>query len=387
MKVSLLEDTELKITEAAVKQTSTTLLPVESIILVTRSGILRKYLPVAKNTVPLAINQDLKALIPNRDIDADFALYQLIANGPRILSRCQKSGTTVESIEFSWLRAFPVAKPSNKTEQGTISAALSDVDGLIEALDRLIAKKRATKQGAMQQLLTGKTRLPGFKDRSGYKQTEVGVIPVDWQLKPLRKISSMNGRIGWQGLKQSEFTTNPDDPFLITGMNFRNDGMDWDAAYHVSKERYAVAPQIQLRCDDVLMTKDGTIGKLLYINSIPYPGSATLNSHLLVFRPIADSFVPKFLFYQLSSRRFADHVELSKSGSTFFGISQQATGKFATILPPIPEQQAIAAVLSDMDAEIAALERRRDKTKAIKQGMMQTLLTGRVRLIKPGAKA
>jgi type I restriction enzyme S subunit len=272
-------------------------------------------------------------------------------------------------------------------EQHAIAAALSDVGGLIGALDKLIAKKRAIKQAAMQQLLTGKTRLPGFEDGPGCKQTEVGAIPVDWQLKPLRIISSMNGRIGWQGLKQSEFTFNPDDPFLITGMNFRDGGIDWDEAYHVPEERYAVAPQIQLRRGDVLMTKDGTIGKLLYVRDIPYPGTATLNSHLLVFRPIANSFVPLFLFYQLSSRRFADHVELSKSGSTFFGISQHATGNFNTILPPILEQEAIAAALSDMDTEISALERRRDKIKAIKQGMMQVLLTGRVRLVKPVANA
>ena len=174
---------------------------------------------------------------------------------------------------------LPIPKPPI-TEHRAIATALSDVDALLDGLDRLIAKKRDLKQAAMQQLLTGKTRLPGFEG--------------EWEVKPLRKISAMFGRIGWQGLKQSEFTDNADAPFLITGTDFRDTSIDWDSAYHVTQERYDIAPQIQLRPDDVLMTKDGTIGKILYVVSIPYPGKATLNSHLLVFRPIGNSYVPHF---------------------------------------------------------------------------------------------
>ena len=155
-------------------------------------------------------------------------------------------------------------------EQQAIATALSDVDALIASLDRLIAKKRDIKQATMQQLLTGKTRLPGF---SG-----------EWSTKYLRDISFMKGRIGWQGLKQSEFTMNADEPYLITGMNFKNGKIRWDEVYHVSNERYEIAKDIQLESNDILMTKDGTIGKLLFVDIIPFPGNATLNSHLLVFR-------------------------------------------------------------------------------------------------------
>ena len=220
----------------------------------------------------------------------------------------------------------------------------------------------------MQQLLTGKTRLPGF---SG-----------EWSTKYLRDISFMKGRIGWQGLKQSEFTMNADEPYLITGMNFKNGKIRWDEVYHVSNERYEIAKDIQLESNDILMTKDGTIGKLLFVDIIPFPGNATLNSHLLVFRPIRDSYDPKFLYYQLTSKAFKDYIELSKSGSTFFGISQESVGNYPVFLPPTKsEQTVIANILSDMDAEIAALEQKRDKTRALKQGMMQELLTGKTRLV------
>jgi len=89
---------------------------------------------------------------------------------------------------------------------------------------------------------------------------------------------------------------------------------------------------------------------------------------------------PKYLYYQLASRRFRDFVELSKSGTTFFGLSQAAVAAYPVLLPPLAEQVRIATVLSDMDAEIAALESRLAKARNIKQGMMQELLSGRIRL-------
>ena len=129
------------------------------------------------------------------------------------------------------------------------------------------------------------------------------------------------------------------------------------------------------------MTKDGTIGKVLYIDTIPSPGKASLNSHLLLFRPIGTSYNPKYLYYQLGSRRFTDFVELSKSGTTFFGLSQAAVAAYPVLLPPLVEQARIATVLSDVDAEIAAFEAQLAKARQLKQGMMQELLTGRIRLI------
>ena len=140
--------------------------------------------------------------------------------------------------------------------------------------------------------------------RSYPKYKDVGVqwlgeIPEDWNLNKLSRLSYMKGRIGWQGLKQSEFTTNIDDPFLITGMNFKDGVIRWNEVYHISYARYEMAPEIQLKDNDVLITKDGTIGKLLFVNKIPYPYNASLNSHLLVFRPLNGSYYPKYLFYQL----------------------------------------------------------------------------------------
>jgi len=161
IKTRILSKTASLITEIAVKQSNTTLLQEGAILIVTRSGILRKYLPVAKNTMPVAINQDIKALIPNSQVSADYLLQVLSARGSDILSTCMKTGTTVESVEYTWLKRYQIPLPP-LPEQRAIATALSDVDALITSLDRLIAKKRDIKQATMQQLLTGKTRLPGF---------------------------------------------------------------------------------------------------------------------------------------------------------------------------------------------------------------------------------
>jgi type I restriction enzyme S subunit len=150
--------TAFSITEYAVKQGTATLIPSRSIIVVTRSGILRKYLPVAMNMVPMAINQDIKALLPYGYVSPDYLLHSLTCNGGRILSRCLKSGTTVESIEFPWLKAFTIPIPPFPEQTG-IASILNDMDSEIAEMEAKLAKARQIKHGMMQELLTGRIRL------------------------------------------------------------------------------------------------------------------------------------------------------------------------------------------------------------------------------------
>jgi len=158
VKTGILNQTAFRITPEAVKQSRTTMLPPRCIVVVTRSGILRKCLPAALTIPPMAINQDIKGLIPSADHDPAYLLQMLNGVGGRILATCLKSGTTVESIEFSWLKRFEVRLPA-KTEQTAIAAILSDMDAEIAALEAKLAKARQIKQGMMQNLLTGRVRL------------------------------------------------------------------------------------------------------------------------------------------------------------------------------------------------------------------------------------
>jgi type I restriction enzyme, S subunit len=187
----------------------------------------------------------------------------------------------------------------------------------------------------------------------------LGIIPKHWITNKFCRVSYMKGRIGWQGLKQSEFVNDDSMPYLITGMNFKNGVINWEEVYHISEERYAEAPEIQLQKDDVLMTKDGTIGKLLYVDHLP--NKASLNSHLLVLRPLNNEYIPRYIYYQLQSEHFKNHVEQVKTGTTFYGITQEGTGQFKVLLPPIPEQSQIAAFLDHKTKQINDLIDKKQK--------------------------
>lgn len=169
-----------------------------------------------------------------------FLNYFLLSKaGQRQIDSFQAGGNR-QGLNFGQIRSFRLPIPP-LPEQRAIAAALGDVDALLGALAHLIAKKRDLKQAAMQQLLTGQTRLPGFGKGVTSQRTSVGRLPKDWTLTPLKSISTMNGRIGWQGLKQEEFTSVESDPFLITGMNFEDGEIRWGEVYHIPEKRYEEA--------------------------------------------------------------------------------------------------------------------------------------------------
>lgn len=153
-----ISETAKSITELAVRETSSPIMPEGSILVVTRSGILRKRLPVAKCLTSVAINQDIKGLEPFPTIDSEFLLQSLLWRGPEVLASCMKAGTTVESVEFSWMKRFQVLMPE-LLEQRAIAQVLSDMDIELAGLVTRLEKTRDLKQAMMQELLSGRARL------------------------------------------------------------------------------------------------------------------------------------------------------------------------------------------------------------------------------------
>lgn len=280
-----------------------------------------------------------------------------------LLARSAQGGT-MGVLNAGLLRPITIPIPS-LAEQEAIAEALSDADALIESLEQLLAKKRQIKQGAMQELLTGKKRLPGFGG--------------EWEVKRLGTTATLKARIGWQGLTTAEYLDSG-DYYLVTGTEFNEGYVDWNNCHYVDESRYKQDKYIQLRERDVLVTKDGTIGKIALITDLPRP--ATLNSGVFVIRPIEDSFHPEFFYYLLCSSVFTEFLAQLSAGSTINHLYQKDFISFIYRTPPTVEEQiAIATILSDMDSEIALLEGKLAKARTIKQGMMQELLTGRIRLI------
>lgn len=315
--------------------------------------------------------------------DASTEWFYFFFSNRDITKHLTRQGAGRYKLTKSSLQKIPFALPPTLTEQRAIATALSDVDDLIAALDRLISKKRAIKQGTMQELLTGRKRLPGFAKASAgaarYKETEAGVVPEDWTLKNLGQSSVIKARIGWQGLTTAEYLDSGDYG-LITGTDFEDGFINWESCVYVDKVRYDQDRNIQIREEDILVTKDGTIGKVAYIDFIPQP--TTLNSGVFVIRPKDGAYHPRFFYHILMSSYFKNFLSKLSAGSTINHLYQKDFVFFDFPLPPtIEEQNAIAKILSDMDAEIESLEQKRDKYQSIKQGMMQELLTGKTRLI------
>ncbi len=193
----------------------------------------------------------------------------------------------------------------------------------------------------------------------------LGDIPKHWNLIPLKHVASLKGRLGWQGLRADEYTDA--GPFLVTSEHFENDHIEWARCYHVSHERFAQAPEIQLHPGDLLMMKDGAaMGKLAYVDSLP--GPACLNSHLLLFRPLQGAFINRFLYYILRTPAFETYMVRERTGTTFFGISQESIAAFPLAIAPIDEQRQIVAVLdSEVEKIDALIEEQRQLIELLKE--------------------
>lgn len=318
--------------------------------------------------LPAYINQHI-ALVRFELSKADgrFVSYFLASEGPQRVFQATRDIGAKAGMSLGGVRNILTALPPTIAEQSAIATALSDVDALLSAQDALIGKKRDIKQAAMQELLTGKRRLPGFGEK--------------WIVQRLGDVAVLKARIGWQGLTTAEYL-DAGDCYLVTGTDFAGGRINWANCHFVTQARYNQDSYIQVRPLDVLLTKDGTIGKVALVDTLDK--LATLNSGVFVIRPKNDSFVPEFFFYILMSEAFDEFLAQLSAGSTISHLYQKDFVGFVYQLPPTAkEQSAIAQALGDMDAEIAALEAKHKKTVLLKKGMMQELLTGRIRLVTP----
>ncbi|MBY8155831.1 restriction endonuclease subunit S [Vibrio fluvialis] len=267
-----------------------------------------------------------------------------------------------------------VTVPSKK-EQTAIANALSDVDALISELEKLIAKKQAIKTATMQQLLTGRTRLPQFTLREdssskGTKPSELGEIPEDWEVHSLSSICDVR-----DGTHDSPKYKDNGIP-LVTSKNIVDDILDLSNVSLISPEdAFEIDKRSKVDKGDIIMSMIGTVGSAVLLLDEP----KFCIKNVALFKPKKVS--GGFLVQLIRSKIFQDYLEDSMDGGIQKFVSLGTLRNMEISLPSEREQAAIATILSDMDTEIQALEQRLGKTRQIKQGMMQELLTGRVRLI------
>ncbi len=318
-----------------------------------------------------------------RDRNAVFAdgIRGYIHEMPLVRQQIQKiaTGLKVFGVSKNTLKnvQIPVPKPE---EQKAIAGALSDVDGLIESLEQLIAKKCDMKTAAIQQLLTGKKRLPGFDSSKGYRQTNIGVIPEDWDVMSVFDFGSFKSGNGfplsYQGHK------NGDLPFFkVSDMN--NVG---NATYMKNANNYVsdeVSKKLKLNIVPEKSIVFAKIGAAIFLE----------RKKLTVFCSCIDNNMMAFLINkEIGNIEYFRYLFLNTefgklvSATALPSLSSKDIGELRYGFPKKKEQTAIATVLSDMDSEIDALEQRLEKARSLKTGMMQALLTGRTRLITTDKK-
>ncbi|MEJ5201490.1 MAG: restriction endonuclease subunit S [Anaerolineales bacterium] len=320
-------------------------------------GIVGK-IPQELNGANLTENADR---ITEISCDRDYLLYWLSS---KVIQKLIQSNMTVGAqpkLAIKRIQEFPIVLPPFIEEQRAIAEVLSDVDSLLAALDRLIAKKRAVKQAAMLDLLTGRVRLPGFEGA--------------WRRKELRDIANI---FKGQGLSKSKVFKNGQYPCILYGELFTT-------YQRVIKEIYSytdLQEGILSQCGDILIPGSTTTnGNDLSIAFALLVENVLIGGDINIIRLTSDEFDSVFLAYYLTHIKRKEIAERSQ-GITIIHLYGKDLNDLEIDVPSFREQTAIAAVLSDLDAEITALERERAKWQDIKQGMMNDLLTGKVRLVQ-----
>jgi len=298
----------------------------------------------------------------------DFVYYQFQSE---VIQRQihEHLGATINQITNKSLRSFRIPFPEDDAEQRAIATALGDVDELLGAMTRLIAKKRDLKQAAMQQLLTGQIRLLGFNG--------------EWEVKRFGELFQFLSTANNPRSDLSEFG---DVGYIHYGDIHTNSSAFLDCATEalpmISKAKVASISTVE---DGDLVMADASedyegIGKSREVRNVG-DRKIVAGLHTFLLRGNREVLSGGFRGYlQFIPSVKAALVRLA-TGISVYGISKTSVKSIQVLMPETREQSAIAAVLSDMDAEIVALEDRLAKTRALKQGMMQELLTGRIRLV------
>ena len=294
-------------------------------------------------------------IAPLEGYDSEYLLHYLSSSSSKQIFEKNLNGSALQEIPIATLRKIPAVTP-HLPEQRAIAAALSDVDTLISALDQLIAKKRDLKQATMQQLLTGQTRLPGFSR--------------EWEVKRLGDV--LDKIVGGGTPSRLNLSYWGNEIPWVTVKDF--------ATFHPYQTQEAITPKGLKQSASNLIPRGTLITstRMALGKAVIYKVDVSINQDLKAIFP-KQCINNKLLYYWFEFH--ASAIDDLGSGSTVKGISLVDIKAIRFELASLDEQTAIATILSDMDAEITALEARRDKTRALKQGMMQELLTGRIRLI------
>lgn len=251
-------------------------------------------------------------------------------------------------------------------EQSKIAALLSDIDKKIESQAALVEKLKNTKDAMFVKMFPqGDNVNPTLRFKK-----EDGSNYADWGKEKLNKIASPKARIGWQGMRQSEFL-DFGDFYLITGTDFDNGSINFDTCCYVEKYRYDQDKNIQVHNGDILITKDGTLGKVAYISNMDKP--ATLNAGVFVLNNLDEKMDSLFLYHYLAAPFLMEYANQQATGGTIKHLNQKVLVSFEIPIPDKEEQIKIGKCLSDLDKEIEINQQKYEKLCDVKKALLSKL--------------
>ncbi|MBL0599127.1 restriction endonuclease subunit S [Aeromonas jandaei] len=311
------------------------------------------------------LTQGTARISPVSNVFGRYVFWAL--QSPRSLEQATQGakGSTFVEITLASLKEIKIPVPRHKEEQKVIADALSDIDELIAGLEQLITKKQAIKTATMQQLLTGRTRLPQFALRpdgtpKGYKSSKLGQIPEDWDILSLAHVTTCLDNLRVPLNESQRLKMIGDIPYCGA-----NGIVGWVNEYLIDD-------------DVILMAEDGGYFDEYATRPIAYRivGKCWVNNHAHILKA-QDEYEQAYIFYSLVHKDIQRYL----ASGTRAKLNKSEMEKIEILIPVKKQEQTdIATILSDIDSELNALEQKLAKARDVKQGMMQQLLTGRIRL-------
>lgn len=301
-----------------------------------------------------ACNQQINAVTTNDKVKVEFLYYRLEQNKSLLIGKAGQTATPILSKK-SFGEILITLPPL--TEQTAIAEALSDMDALIAQTEKLIEKKKAIKQGMMQELLTPKE---------------------GWVTKKLGEVCQIFGRIGFRGYTVNDIVPENEGAISLSPSNIIDGKLSTNKCTYISWKKYYESPEIMVGQGDIILVKTASIGKNCLVNNLHT--KATVNPQIVVLKNFTIDNI--LLSYIISSPIIQNQIKAKMVGGVLATLSQEEIKNFKIIIPlSKSEQIKISNILWDIDLEIKRFESKLQKLKLQKQGMMQTLLTGKIRLV------
>lgn len=299
-------------------------------------------------------------IIDKNKNNVDFTYYEMKLK-ENVFIKNQQSAT-IPSVSKSAVENFELLIPLIQ-EQTKIGSFLATIDALISETEKELEACREQKRGMLQKMFPKKgetvpeIRFPGFTDA--------------WEQRKLSEVATMHARIGWQNLRTSEFLDSG-DYMLITGTDFNDGAINYSTCHFVERERYEQDKHIQIKNGSILITKDGTLGKVAYIQGLSMP--ATLNAGVFNVEIKDETEVDnKYLFQYLKAPFLMEYVDKKATGGTIKHLNQNILVDFPLLMPSKAEQEAIGDYFERLDNLITLHQRELDRLLELKKGFMQKM--------------